>query len=212
MLYIVNDYLFLMGDKRVTHTIPNKETEEGYIITGHTDTGRKIFYINNEVLIGATGSTPAYHLLTKDTILNDCIVNDCREWKYSDFKQYYDQTFQDLYGRLTLIHDNEYKKSFRLMLCGINNKHLHTTIYQYPSIFENKPHETIFDRNYNGILVFSQKKFENDYIRNYMSYSGFKSGNYSIDSVEKAFSKVLYQMSQIDDSVSLNYDIYNIHI
>lgn len=216
ILHIVNGNLFLMGDKRITHVKADTEYKNGYIEYGHTDNANKVYKVNSKVLIGAAGSTIAYLNLMRDTINNNEINPKCECWDYKRFKEYYDFVFDQLYDWLDTDEKvnkmGEIAKTFRLVLCGVQDNKLHSTVYQYPSAYGKRPHETIFEENYNGVLVFSSKDLEKKYTHSYMSYPAFQSDDFSETAINEAFAKTLEQMSRVDNSISTNYDIFNIYI
>lgn len=211
--HIINNRMCMMGDKRVTHTIPDDKAKDGYIVTGKDDNEIKVYKINSNVLIGFVGSSFVHSNLLSNIYEKNSIKPECHTWDYNKFKCHLDPIFNKMYNYLNNDKSlSPYAKTFRLALGGKRDNNFYLTVYQYPSKYNNIPIENKFNKNDNTILVFSQEKYNNLYKETYYSNKLFQSGKFDSQSIAKAFEETIVKMAQIDESISTTFDFQEIII
>lgn len=205
IMHVVKNNLYLMGDKRVSSTSISKTSKDGYEIINHNDNFKKVYKINDSVMIGAAGSVQVITTLRNNVL-------SCYDWDYTKYKKYFDSIFEKYYNYLDAKKISMYAKSFRMVLCGIVNGYFCSTVYQYPSKFDNKPQEKIFDLEENTFLTFCIGDLESEYKQVYMNQEIFKEYNFNETTISIAFKNTLIKMSETDKTISTTFDIYSIHI
>lgn len=195
--------VFLCGDKRITTVkqgVDGKLTDFAY-----DDQGRKIYKINERVVIGAAGSVGIQEMFWEPAIRRGRINADNQRREYKDFVRCFDKRLHEVFKIVEAEHLPKTQAEFECVIAGIDHGVVKSCIY---AITDGREHivSHTFKDEYEQVSI-GIHGYDEVYANAFR-----KSQGEITTRVKTAFEQMLQTIMQKHNGVSLNYDVEHISI
>ena len=193
--------IFLCGDKRITKI---KQNIDGKMIDfTYNDQNRKIYKINDSLVIGAVGSRNMYEMFWDSAIHNGKINGENRRHGYKDFEKYFDKRLQEMFEAAEEARLSREMAEFECVIAGNDQGVVKSCVY---AIADGKTHikKHVFEESY-GFVSLGIHGYDTVFLKE------FENSNKQIEErVKSAFEQMIQVIQQKHNGVSLNYDVEHI--
>lgn len=195
--------VFLCGDKRITTV---KQGIDGRLTDFvYNDQGRKIYKINESIVIGAAGSVGIHEMFWKPAIHRGRINADNQRWEYKDFIRCFDRRLHETFRFVEAEHLSKAQAEFECIIAGIDHGVMKSCIYAIADGREHKVSHTFKD-GYEQVSI-GIHGYDEVYANAFRKTQGEIKTR-----VKRAFEQMLQTILQKHNGVSLNYDIEHISV
>lgn len=195
--------VFLCGDKRITtvkQTVDGKLTDYAY-----DDQGRKIYKINERVVIGAAGSVGIQEMFWEPAIRRGQINEDNQRCEYKDFVRCFDKRLHEVFKIVEAEHLPKAQAEFECVIAGGERSEIRCCVYSIVNGEEIVKSHT-FEEQY-GVISLGIHGYNGVFLE------AFKRAQEKIEErIKTAFEQMIQAIKKDHNGVSLDYDIEHISI